>query len=184
MEIIAALGPEFVVFENVPTLLTSNSGRDIQEVVQSFAKRGYMGAARVLDSSGFGIPQKRRRLLLVARLGQEPPSEFMADAGPMESVPCAGGSSWVAKPSHAWAGYTITAPDKHNAGGSRINLGSELLVAEEDRWDQMAERSRAAEIHGFPRELDAVNTEEAYAAGNAIPPPMAAWVAEILNRAL
>lgn len=184
MEIIGSLEPEYVVFENVPNLLHSNGGRDLQAVVESFAQRGYLGAARVLDSSAFGIPQKRRRLLLVARLGHEPPSEFMADTGPMESIPCAGGSSWVAKFADAWAGYTLTTPNKYNRCNSRANIGSELFVAEEDGWNQMADRTRTAEIHGFPRGMDATNTEEAYAAGNAMPPPMAEWVAQILNRAI
>ena len=181
MEIIGALGPEFVVFENVPNLLHSNGGRDLQAVVQSFAERGYMGSARVLNSSSFGVPQNRRRLLLVARLGQNPPFEFMADSGPMEALPASLGSGRIAEYESAWAGYTLTAPNKLNRCNSRINIGSELLIAEEGRWHQMAERSRAAEIHGFSRGLDAINIEEAYAAGNAIPPPMARWVAKILN---
>jgi DNA (cytosine-5)-methyltransferase 1 len=184
MEIVGALGPEFVVFENVPNLLHSNGGRDLQAVVESFAERGYMGSARVLNSSAFGVPQNRRRLLLVARLGQQPPAEFMADAGPMEALPASLGSSRIAEHEGAWAGYTLTAPNKLNSCNSRINIGSELLVAEEGGWHQMAERSRAAEIHGFPRGLDVTNTEEAYAAGNAMPPPMARWLAEIINRAL
>jgi DNA (cytosine-5)-methyltransferase 1 len=184
MEVVGALGPEFVVFENVPNLLHSNGGRDLQAVIQSFAQLGYLGAARVLNSSAFGVPQNRRRLLLVARLGAEPPPEFMADCGPMEALPASLGSGRVAEAESAWAGYTLTAPNKLNKCNSRINIGSELLVAEEGRWDQMARRSRAAEIHGFPRGLDAANTEEAYAAGNAMPPPMAKWVAEIVNRAL
>jgi DNA (cytosine-5)-methyltransferase 1 len=184
MEAIEAVRPEWVVFENVPNLLHSNDGRDIQAVVSAFAQLGYLGAARVLNSSAFGVPQHRRRLLLVARLGQEPPPEFMADAGPMEALPVAFGSRAIYEPADSWAGYTLTAPNKYNHCNSRINIGSELLVAEEGRWHQMAERSRAAEIHGFPRGLDAANTEEAYAAGNAMPPPMARWLAEIITRAL
>jgi DNA (cytosine-5)-methyltransferase 1 len=171
MEAIGSILPEYVVFENVPNLLHSNAGRDIQSVVQAFAQLGYLGAARVLNSSAFGIPQNRRRLLLVARLGQEPPPEFMADAGTMEALSASLGSGRIAEAEGAWAGYTLTAPNKLNHCNSRINIGSELLVAEEGRWDQMAERSRAAEVHGFPRGLDATDTEEAYAAGNAMPPP-------------
>jgi hypothetical protein len=46
----------------------------------------------------------------------------------------------------------------------------------------MVQRGREVEIHGFRAGLDATNLEEAYAAGNAFPPPMAKWVAEILKR--
>lgn len=44
----------------------------------------------------------------------------------------------------------------------------------------MAERAREVELHGFSQGLDGRNSEQAYAAGNAFPPPMARWVAEIL----
>jgi len=59
--------------------------------------------------------------------------------------------------------------------------GSELFVAEENGWDQMVEWGRAVEVHEFRCGLDVTNTEQAYAAGNAVP-PMAKWIAEILNR--
>lgn len=54
---------------------------------------------------------------------------------------------------------------------SRLNLGSELLVAEEGRWDSMVERARAVSLAGVSSGLDETNAEEAYAAGNAVPPP-------------
>jgi DNA (cytosine-5)-methyltransferase 1 len=181
MEVVGALRPRWVVFENVANLLHSNAGRDLQTVVTAFAERGYLGSARVLDSAYFGVPPKRRRLFVVAGLGRRPPRRFLAHAGPMESLPCAGGSRWWGKPADAWAGYTLTAPDKHRGQSSRINLGNELLVAEEDGWGAMAERGREVELHGFPCGLDAPDTEEAYAAGNAVVPQIAQWLAELLN---
>lgn len=182
MEIVKFLKPTWLVIENVPALLTINEGRDIQAVLGALRECGYLGFGRVLDSQYFGIPQKRRRLVLVAGLGRFPSSEFMADAGTVESIPCAPGSQWVAKEADRWAGYTLTAPDKYNRCNSRTNMGSELFVAEEGRWDSMVERAREVELHGLSSGMDVTNTEQAYAAGNAFPPPMAQWVAEILNR--
>ena len=182
MEAVGELQPKFIVFENVPALVGSNGGRDLQAVIGAFAQRGYLGAWRVLDVQYFGVPQKRRRFFLVACLGFEPPSEFLADAGPMVSLPC---STAPASPrqADAWAGYTLTAPDKYKRGNSRTNLCSELFVAEEDGWDAMAKRAREAELHGLPKGLDVQNSEQAYAAGNAVCPQIAAWVARILRRA-
>lgn len=184
-QIMAAVGflkPTWVVVENVPALLGSNDCGDFQIVIRELAQRGYVGFWRVLDAQYFGIPQKRRRLFLVAGLGRYPAVDFLADAGTVESLPTSAGSEWIAKPADAWAGYTLTAPDKFKRRNSRTNLGSELLIIEEDGWSQMAERGRAVELHGFRCGLDATNTEEAYAAGNAVPPPIAKWIAEILNR--
>lgn len=182
LEIVSHFQPTWVVFENVAALLHSNDCRDLQTVIAEFAQRGYVGFWRVLDAQYFGIPQKRRRLLLVAGFGKSPSMDFLADAAPVESLSCAAGSEWIAKPADAWAGYTLTAPDKNRQASTRINLGSELLIIEEDGWHQMVDRAREVELHGLSSGLDATNLAEAYAAGNAIPPPIANWIAEILKR--
>ncbi len=182
MACVASIKPTWLVIENVPALLHSNDYEDIQSVISLLAECGYVGFWRVLDAQYFGVPQKRRRILLVAGLGRYPSMDFLADAGTVESLPASPGSNWVAKQADAWAGYTLTAPNKFNHSSSRINLGSELFVVEEDGWGQMVERAREIELHGISCGLDATNLEEAYAAGNAFPPPMAKWIAEILNR--
>lgn len=182
MQIVRALQPDWVVFENVAALLFSNGGRDFERVLQEFAQCGYLGFGRVLNAQYFGVPQKRRRFFLVAGLGRHPSVEFISDAGTVEAVSCSLASQQV-RQGNQWAGYALTAPDKYQGGSSgRINLGSEVLIAEEDGWDQMVERGREVELHGFPSGLDAADAEEAYAAGNAVCPPVAKWIAEILNR--
>jgi DNA (cytosine-5)-methyltransferase 1 len=182
LEIVCALEPKWLVLENVPGLLYSKSGQDFQCLIGELAQRNYVGYARVLDSQYFGIPQKRRRVFMVCGLGRHPSMDFLADAATVESVPCSLGASGLAKSGDSWAGFTLAAPNKYRKQNSRINISSELLVAEEDGWNQMVERARATEIHGIPCGLDATNAEEAYAAGNAVPPPVARWIAEILNR--
>ena len=61
--------PQFVVIENVPGLLSSNQGRDMLAVLQGLADIGYLPAWRVLDSQYFGVAQRRRRVFIVASLG-------------------------------------------------------------------------------------------------------------------
>lgn len=182
MEIIRKIQPAWLVIENVPALLHSNDSQDFQAVVSKIAECGYVGFARVLDSQYFGIPQKRRRLFLVAGFGRYPSMDFMADAGTVESLPATSSEECIVRPANAWAGFTLTAPDKFERRNSRYNMGSELFVAEENGWGQMFERGRAVALHGFRCGLDETNVEEAYAAGNAVAPPIAKWIAEILNR--
>lgn len=61
--------PKWFVLENVPRLLSINNGRDMGTVVGALAECGYGVSWRVLDASGFGIPQRRRRIFIVGCLG-------------------------------------------------------------------------------------------------------------------
>jgi DNA (cytosine-5)-methyltransferase 1 len=181
MDIVRVLQPTWLVIENVPGLLVSNGGRDFQTVLQTLADCGYCGFFRVLDAQYFGVPQKRRRVFLVFGLGRFPSMDFLADAAPVEALSCALGSRQE-RSGEGWAGYTLTAPDKGRQCNSRINFGSEVLIAEEDGWNSMVERSRAVELSGLSQGLDATNLAEAYAAGNAVCPAVAEWIARLLMR--
>ena len=64
--IIDELEPSWVVIENVPGLLSSDKGRDFAIIIQWLAQRGYGVVWRVLDAQYFGVPQRRRRVFLVA----------------------------------------------------------------------------------------------------------------------
>jgi DNA (cytosine-5)-methyltransferase 1 len=60
--------PGWVLIENVPGLLSSNGGRDFGELLGTLADVGYGVAWRILDSQHFGVPQRRRRVFILARL--------------------------------------------------------------------------------------------------------------------
>jgi len=63
---------KWIVLENVPGLLSSNQGRDFGVVITALADAGYGHVEwRVLDSQFFGVPQRRRRVFIVA--SSEPP---------------------------------------------------------------------------------------------------------------
>lgn len=60
------LAPRWVVLENVPGLLSSHGGRDMGTVIGALAELGYGWAYRVLDAQHFGVPQRRRRIFIIA----------------------------------------------------------------------------------------------------------------------
>ena len=60
------LQPKWVVWENVPGALSSNGGRDFGSFLGALVKLGYGFAYRVLNAENFGVPQRRRRVFLVA----------------------------------------------------------------------------------------------------------------------
>ena len=67
--IIDELEPRWVVIENVPGLLSSNAGRDFAVILSWLVQRGYGVCWRVLDAQYFGVPQRRRRVFIVASFG-------------------------------------------------------------------------------------------------------------------
>ena len=61
--------PKWLVWENVPGVLSSNRGRDFSTFLTAMGKIGYGFAYRVLDAQYFGVPQRRRRVFVVGCLG-------------------------------------------------------------------------------------------------------------------
>lgn len=58
---------KWILLENVPGLLTSNQGRDFGTVALALGDAGFDYLEwRVLDSQFFGVPQRRRRVFIVA----------------------------------------------------------------------------------------------------------------------
>lgn len=68
LRVITELTPRWVVIENVPGLLSSNSGRDFAVILHGLVERGYGVCWRVLDAQYFGLAQRRKRVFIVAGL--------------------------------------------------------------------------------------------------------------------
>ncbi|MBR7747434.1 DNA cytosine methyltransferase [Undibacterium baiyunense] len=61
--------PKWLVWENVPGVLSSNGGKDFGSLLGGLAELGYGFAYRILDAQYFGVPQRRRRVFVVGCLG-------------------------------------------------------------------------------------------------------------------
>lgn len=66
------LRPEWIVWENVPGVLSSNGGRDFGTLLGALAHIGYGWSYRVFDAQYFGVPQRRRRVFLVGHSSGDP----------------------------------------------------------------------------------------------------------------
>ena len=71
LEIAQRYRPQWVVWENVPGVLSSNGGRDFGSFLGALGELGYGWAYRVLDAQWFGVAQRRRRVFVVGCLGDE-----------------------------------------------------------------------------------------------------------------
>ena len=91
---------EWLVLENVPFMLWQRKGEAIRFVTETLREIGYRWAYRVVDARASGIPQRRRRVVIVASRKHDPRSvlfcddtsapEWISDNG---KLPC--GFSWT-----------------------------------------------------------------------------------------
>jgi DNA (cytosine-5)-methyltransferase 1 len=91
--VIGALSPRWLLLENVPGLLNSNNGQDFQVVLTTLVQLGYGLSWRVLDARHFGVPQRRRRVLLVSHRGAPCPFEILFEPQSGQGNPPAGRTS-------------------------------------------------------------------------------------------
>ena len=61
--------PRWLVWENVPGVLSSNGGKDFGVFLGALGELGYGFAYRILDAQYFGVAQRRRRVFVVGHLG-------------------------------------------------------------------------------------------------------------------
>lgn len=69
----------WLLLENVPFMLQLGRGRAMEVIVSELEAMGYRWAYRVVDSRSFGLPQRRRRVYLVASLKEDPRHVLFAD---------------------------------------------------------------------------------------------------------
>jgi DNA (cytosine-5)-methyltransferase 1 len=84
----------WLVWENVPGVLSSNGGRDFGTFLGALGELGYRWAFRVLDAQHFGVPQRRRRVFVVAHLGDgEHPASVLFEPESLRGNSAKGGKT-------------------------------------------------------------------------------------------
>jgi DNA (cytosine-5)-methyltransferase 1 len=70
VKVVKIVRPEFMLLENVPSILSSENGYFKQEIIDTFAKLDYEVEYKVLKAENFGVPQTRRRAVFLGRKGR------------------------------------------------------------------------------------------------------------------
>ena len=90
LDLVGEKKPTWLFLENVPGLLSVNKGEDWQTIFRRMAELGYVGAWRILDAQYLGVPQRRRRVFVVARrlaaAGPDPSEILFEPEGVLGSV--------------------------------------------------------------------------------------------------
>lgn len=123
-QLVGVLRPEWVVWENVPGVLSSGEGRDFGTFLGALAELGYGFAYRVLDAQWFGVAQRRRRVFVVGHFGDW----RRAAAVLFERESLCGNPPTRGK---AWEGVAgaVTARFGRNGGSANNEIDGNRLVA-------------------------------------------------------
>lgn len=79
--VVSGIRPQMFMMENVPGLLGHRGKATFSEFVRRMTIAGYHINHAILDALGFGIPQNRKRVFVVGRLGDARPFEFPVPQG-------------------------------------------------------------------------------------------------------
>lgn len=77
IRMLRAFSPEGFIFENVKGMLTAQAGTDdprpaIDVICEELRAAGYALTMRVIDAADYGVPQHRRRVIILGRRGSRP----------------------------------------------------------------------------------------------------------------
>jgi len=77
--ILAKKRPRWFIWENVPGVFSVEEGEAFRSILAAFSDCGYSLSWRVLDAQFFGVPQQRRRVLVVGHIGDDwrPPAAVL-----------------------------------------------------------------------------------------------------------
>lgn len=64
-EIVSRVNPKIIVFENVEGLLSYQNGETYRNIIELFAELGYNCEGRKLMANHYGVPQKRKRVIIL-----------------------------------------------------------------------------------------------------------------------
>lgn len=135
--------PTFAVWENVPGAFSSNGGEDFRAVLEELARveqpdasiprpsgrggrwskagaiagNGWSLAWRQLDAQHWGVPQRRKRIALVADFGGQRASEILFERTSLSRNPDEGIKAW-----EATLGSSQASPSKRDRGGNSYTL--------------------------------------------------------------
>lgn len=73
VKVVELVKPRYFVMENVPNLLTAEGGYFRKEIAELFNSMGYSLKMGVLNASDYGVPQNRRRAVIIGKRDGEAP---------------------------------------------------------------------------------------------------------------
>lgn len=177
----------WVLLENVPFMLRLNRGAAMDFLVGELERLGYRWAYRVIDTRAFGLPQRRRRVFLLASRIAEPARLLLStDAGaPAQSSHEGKACGFYWTEGNRGLGWAVDATPPLK-GGSGLGIPSAPAIWMPDGAIVTPEIRDAERLQGFsadwtkPAEEVGRPTYRWKLVGNAVSVPAAKWIGELL----
>lgn len=86
--LVSALRPRYFVMENVPGMAAGGHSTILDRFIQEFEAEGYETASQVLSTADYGVPQLRRRLIVIGSRKDRPQAQHPSPTcSPVPKVP-------------------------------------------------------------------------------------------------
>ena len=196
--------PRFFVAENVKGILSANKKEAFPLIIKKFEESGYYVKFKLLNSSDFGIPQKRERVFIVGFKNEEDYQKFSfpipitkEDKIPLKTVlqnniiekyyfseRAVEGMKRVQHKMNKGRAQNIELPcNTISAHLSKVSLNStDPVLLENGKYRRFTPRE-AANIQSFPNDFqfESVSENRQYRAiGNAVPPVLMWYISNSL----
>ncbi len=171
--------PRWVIYENVPGLLSSNGGRDFGAFLGALGELGFGYCYRTLDSQFFNVPQRRKRVFVVGYLGDW----RRAAAVLFERESLSGGITKSRKTRQKVAPSVTTGPPYSRTGNERVEVDALVVNRKaneaKDVSDIVMQSLYREKGHGDYTASDTTGTLLAQEGKRAV--DLVTWPAEIGN---
>jgi DNA (cytosine-5)-methyltransferase 1 len=176
--------PAWILLENVPFMLQLRGGEAMRTIADELEAQGYRWAWRVVDTFGFGLPQRRERVFLLASRVADPADVLFVDDNPLvrprsQIGQIAHGFYWTeGRGGLGWAADAV--PTLKN--GSGIGIPSPPAILLPDGRVVKPDIRDAERLQGFdanwtePAELTSKASTRWGLVGSAVSVPVAAWL--------
>lgn len=183
--------PAWLLLENVPFMFRLHRGKAMRSLVEELECRGYTWAYRLVDARAFGLPQRRKRVLILASRTEDPRAVLLTeDAGPVFERVWSGeeacGFYWTE--GLRGLGWTVDGVPTLK-GGSTIGIPSPPAIwIPKQQWVGTPDIADAERLQGFcehwtvPGEIGPKARNSRWRlVGNAVSVPIAKWIGERLS---
>ena len=142
--------PRYIVWENVPGAFSSNKGEDFRCVLESICRvkdgeaniprhekwpnageivaDDYSVAWRVLDAQYWGVPQRRKRIYLVADFDGQRAGKILFESEGLSGHPFEGIKAWQGAAAGAEGGVGAAGICLNDQGGERMDVTEEVTA--------------------------------------------------------